>query len=63
MATPDVVIGMVVMFDIEACKLIDSEATHFFVSCEFVARVSVTLVPIDYCIKIHRRIFVAYLGV
>lgn len=35
--TPDMVIGMVVMFDIEACVLIDPRATRSFVSCEFVA--------------------------
>lgn len=50
--TPDVVTSMVVMFDTMTCVFIDLGVTHSFVSCEFVVRVGVTSVSLDYGIEI-----------
>lgn len=51
-ATFNIVIGMVVMFDTKACMLINLGATYSFISCEFIACVGLTLVPLNYRIKI-----------
>ena len=45
-ATPDVVIGTLSIFSNDARVLIDPGATQSFISCEYVARVGMTPVPL-----------------
>ena len=45
-ATPDVVTGTLSIFGDDARVLIDLGATHSFISCEYVARVGMTPVPL-----------------
>ena len=44
---PDVVIGMILVFDRDAHILIDPEATHSFISMGFISNVNVESQPID----------------
>ena len=44
---PDVVIGMISVFDRDAHILIDHEATHSFISMGFISNVNVESQPID----------------
>ena len=46
-ATPDVVTGTLSIFGDDARVLIDPGATHSFISCEYVARVGMTPVPLE----------------
>lgn len=46
------VIGIVHMFDIEVRMLIDSRVMHSFISCEFDACMCMTLILLDYHIKV-----------
>ena len=45
-ATPDVVTGTLSIFGDDALVLIDPGATHYFISCKYVARVGMTPVPL-----------------
>ena len=46
-ATPDVVTGTISLFDTDAHVLVDSEATHSFISREFIERVRIEMRPIE----------------
>ena len=46
-SAPDVVIGMISVFDRDAHILIDLEATHSFISMGFISNVNVESQPID----------------
>ena len=46
-ATPDVVTGTISLFDIDAHVLVDSEATHSFISREFIERVGIEMKPTE----------------
>ena len=51
-ATPDVVIGTLSIFGNDARVLIDLEATHSFISREYVTRVGMTPVPLGFGLEI-----------
>ena len=51
-ATPDVVTGTLSIFGDDARVLIDPGATHYFISCKYVARVGMTPVPLGYGMEI-----------
>ena len=51
-ATPDVVTGTLSIFGDDVRVLIDPEATHSFISREYVARVGMTPVPLEYGLEI-----------
>ena len=46
-ATPDVVTGTISLFDNDAHVLVDSEATHSFISREFIERVGIKMRPTE----------------
>ena len=52
LATPDVVTGTLYIFGDDARVLIDSGATHSFISHEYVTRVEATPVPLGYVLEI-----------
>ena len=47
-ATPDVVTGTISLFDIDAHVLVDSRATHSFISWEFIERVGIEMKPTEF---------------
>ena len=51
-ATPDVVTGTLFIFGDDVRVLIDPGATHSFISCEYVARVGMTPVPLGCVLEI-----------
>lgn len=53
MATLNMVTCMLFMFDTKAYMLINLGATHSFIAYEFVTRVGMTSVPLNYHIEIH----------
>ena len=50
-ATPGVVTGTISLFDTDAHVLVDSRATHSFISREFIERVGIEMIPTE-CIMI-----------
>ena len=46
-ATPDVVTGTISLFDTDAHVLVDSGATHYFISREFIERVGIEMRPTE----------------
>ena len=46
-STPDVVTGTISLFDTDAHVLVDSEATHSFISREFIERVGIEMRPTE----------------
>ena len=46
-ATPDVVTGTISLFDTDAHVLVDSGATHSFISWEFIERVGIEMRPTE----------------
>ena len=46
-ATPDVVKGTISLFDTDAHVLVDSGATHYFISREFIERVGIEMRPTE----------------
>ena len=53
-ATPDVVTGTLSIFGDDARVLIDPGATHYFISCKYVARVGMTPVPLGCGLEIAK---------
>lgn len=46
-ATPDVVTGIISLFDTDAYVLVDPRATHSFIAREFIDRVGIELRPTE----------------